>query len=86
MIASSDSGRQAALTIGYSVWASGPAIVACVLFGLAVSCLTCAAYNVPIPLPGGSENAEPPAAAPPRPKDFAKLGIYAGVGRKTGST
>jgi tetratricopeptide (TPR) repeat protein len=53
-----------AATKGYSVWTSVPAIVAYIVFGLAVACLACAAYDMPIPLPGRPPNAEPPVAVP----------------------
>ena len=48
-----------AVTKGYSVWTSAPAIVAYVLFGLAVACFACAFYDVPISLPKRMRNTEP---------------------------
>jgi hypothetical protein len=51
----------AAATKGYSVWTSALAIVAYALFGLAVACLACAFYDVPIPLPRRARNAAGPA-------------------------
>ena len=48
-----------AVTSGYSMWTSVPAIVAYAMFGLAVACLASAVYEVPIPLPGRRSSAGP---------------------------
>ena len=53
-----------AATKGYSVWTSASAIVAYVMFGLAVACLACAAYDLPIPLPTRRRDAEHPSEVP----------------------
>jgi hypothetical protein len=52
-------------TKGYSVWTSTPAIVAYVLFGLAVVSLVCAAYDIPIRLPGLASAARSGSAGVP---------------------
>jgi hypothetical protein len=58
-----------AATKGYSVWTSAPAIVAYVLFGLAVASLACAAYDVPIPLPRRASAARSGSAGVPRAEE-----------------